>query len=96
MPIKIVLNDTIFDLMNRKRWVYCLQETKRDPNNKDRFRVCMVFEDEPGFFPMLGQGEHANPWYWDRAACRAQNEKRGFTEEEAYNIVSSSMAAGRV
>ena len=95
MP-KIMSAETVGELMSRKRWVYWLQETKRDPDNKNRFLVCIVVEDEPGFFPMLGRGLGASPWYWDKETCRAQNEKRGYSEEDAFDIVTSSMAAGPV
>ena len=80
--------------MATKRQCYWLHLLEPEPGYPDRFRVCLVTEDEPGYQPTGGgEGDHeVVPWYWDRATCAAMNEKRfGLDEEEAHKIVLSSM-----
>ena len=89
--IRIESGNEISRLMSEKRWVYWLQEAKRDPDNDDRFLVCLVFENERGYFPMLGQGVGAEPWYWDKETCAIKNAEHGYDEEETFKIVASSM-----
>ena len=84
-------------VMSDKRRCYYLDETHPDPDNRDRFMVALVFENEPGFCPMAGQGDHAIPWYWDKETCKVMNlEKFSLSEEEALSIVLSSMFPRRV
>jgi hypothetical protein len=62
-----------------------------------------VTEDEPGHAPLAGDGPEGGrrPWHWGRtyeearAVCAAENERLGVTPDDAFRIISSSMAAGR-
>ena len=80
-----------------KRQCYWLQESEPEPSHPDRFRVCVVTENEPGYQP-TGGGEGTDevvPWYWDQATCTTMNERRfGVSEEDARKIVCSSMFCG--
>jgi hypothetical protein len=77
-------------LLETRRWVYYLNERDvRIHGGQRRFRVCIVFENEPGYLP-TGGGD-VEPWYWDQRTCDAQNKKRGFNKRAARQIVSSSM-----
>lgn len=60
----------------------------------------LVTEDEPGHSPMAGRGELSEPWYWGtdletaRRVCAMVNlEDFGLTEEDAADIVASSIGA---
>lgn len=59
----------------------------------------IVFENDPGYYPMMGKGEFSQPWYWGHDIAKAKqiaveaNAKLGLTETEADQIVFSSMAA---
>lgn len=64
----------------------------------------LVTEDEPGYRPMRGDpSKHQTPWYWGKVFSEAQKvcakvnqETWGVTEDEAAEIVRSSMRAGKV
>lgn len=71
------------------RVCYYLDETTPDPDNRSRFLVCIVKENESGYYPTGGNGKA--PWYWDKATCRQQNAKLGLSEDEEFKIVASSM-----
>jgi hypothetical protein len=86
-----IQNESISKLMETHRWVYWLDETKPEPGRDGSFAVSIVFENVSGHYP-TGGGDRA-PWYWDRETCNAKNQQRGFTEEQAFEIVSSSMFA---
>lgn len=79
------------------RRCYYLQETQPDPTRPDptdrnSFLVCLVFENESGFFPATGNGPCASPWYWNKETCEEQNRRKfNLTPEEAFKIVASSM-----
>jgi hypothetical protein len=85
-----------------KRQCFWLQELEPEPNHPNRFRVCVVTENEPGYQPTGGGGggegdDYVVPWYWDHATCIAMNKKQfGVSEEEATEIVTSSMFVGNV
>ncbi len=53
------------------RQCYWLREAENCPGNTERFRVCLVTENEPGYQPTGGgEGEDAvEPWYWDHLTC---------------------------
>jgi hypothetical protein len=72
-----------------QRYCFYLDETEPDPTDRNRFRVSVVRENEPGHYP-TGGGDKA-PWYWDKATCREQNAKLGLTEDDEFKIVVSSM-----
>ena len=85
-------------VMKTKRWCYWINETQ-DPNEHGGYVPSVVTENEPGHQPLLGSGEGAAPWVWGKtlaeakATCKAANEKRGFSDEDCWNIVASSMSA---
>lgn len=61
----------------------------------------VVFEGVSGHYPMVGQGEHAQPWYWGdtdtakRLAAEA-NAALGLTPEDVSDIILSSMFAENI
>ncbi len=80
-----------------RRQCYWLQELEASPDNPDRFRVCLVTENNPGYQPTGGGdgGDYVAPWYWDQATCVVMNERRfGLTADESARIVLSSMFCG--
>jgi len=80
--------------MTNKRQCYWLHELEPEDRNPDRFRVCVVTEDEAGYHP-TGHGEGRDevvPWYWDQATCAMMNEKHfGLDDDAVRKIVLSSM-----
>jgi hypothetical protein len=96
------VSDVLSQLLDTRRWVYWLDQTHPDPDEKREkgvapkvFRVSIVFENEAGHFPTGGGASDPlkAPWYWDQETCKHANAKRGFTEEQAFDIVTSSMRA---
>lgn len=78
------------ELLDTTRYCYWLDQSEPDHVKPDRFRVCLVFENEPGYRPTGGGG--VEPWCWNKATCERMNEKKlGLTPEEANRIVASSM-----
>jgi len=77
---------TVEELMRNRRWCYCLDETQPDPLS-EAFRVSLVIEEELGHFPLGAD----IPWYWTKETCKARNAALGYSEEDALNIVLSSM-----
>lgn len=60
----------------------------------------VVYENEPGHWPLSGKGAGSAPWYWgDLATARKiaadYNAKLGLSEDDARDIVLSSMRASR-
>jgi hypothetical protein len=86
------------NFLDGKRWVYWLDQTKPEFPGSKRFRVSIVVENEAGHRPTGGGTEDPlkAPWYWDKETCKLENEKRGFTELEVWNIIGSSMAVSRI
>lgn len=86
--------DELFD--SDIRFCYWLNESQPSPNCPDRFLVCFVFENEPGYWS-TGKGDNggdcAFPWYWNSATCAERNRKLGLTEDDVTRIVESSMFA---
>lgn len=80
------------ELMETRRWVYWLDQSCPEERGSKRFRVSIVFENEPGHYPM-GGGDIL-PWFWDKETCKARNEKLGHNEETVMKIVMSSMFPG--
>jgi hypothetical protein len=79
-----------------RRWCYYVPATSFDEENGG-FVPSMVEEGVMGHRPMTGRGEGAAPWVWGssleeaREVCRAANERMGITEDDAAEIVASSM-----
>lgn len=62
------------------------------------FIPSLVFENEPGHYPMRGDPKQmTEPWVWGptlkdaEETCRVMNERMGITERDAILIVMSSM-----
>jgi hypothetical protein len=89
---------SLTELMRTKRWCYFLNKTKPSEARDGTFMVSVVVEGEAGHFPTGGGDKDPlkAPWYWDEKTCEAENQKLGYDEMEAWKIVTSSMAAGRV
>jgi hypothetical protein len=64
------------------------------------FIPSLVTENEAGHTPLSGNGPFATPWVWGPSFEQAQeqareaNEKRGLSEDDVLDIVTSSMFAG--
>ena len=73
-----------------RRQCYWLREAEPESTHPDRYRVCVVTENEPDYQP-TGGGEVV-PWYWDQATCDVRNEEYfGVSPEEVRKIVLSSL-----
>jgi hypothetical protein len=63
------------------------------------FIPALVTENEPGYAPLTGRGEFAEPWYWGHTYEQAQgiaaeqNERLGLTPGDVNDIIISSMRA---
>lgn len=70
---------------------YCfwLDLADPDPDCSGRFRVAFVFKDVPGYRP--SGGGDVQPWYWDEETCRERNKRLGLTEQDVWEITTSSM-----
>lgn len=83
------------DELFEKRHCYTITINCVDENG---YIPSMVFEGVKGHFPMKGQGEGANPWYFGKTYEGAQSvcdkvnkEKFGLDPLECAKIVCSSM-----
>lgn len=87
-------------LMSNRRWVYMVDQSEPDPHNEAnsprRYRVSIVIEGVAGHFPMGDPKKKQSPWWWTESVCERQNADRGFNAEQVWDVISSSMAAGRV
>lgn len=84
--------------LSNKRWVYWLDKTRPENDTRETFRVSVVVENESGHYPTGGgpNDPMKAPWYWDDETCRLKNAERGYTVEECWDIVNSSMCAKAV
>ena len=81
------------------RYAFWIDPTQ--PAGHRGFIPSVVFEGVSGHYPMVGRGEHAQPWYWgdiDTAKRLAadENAKLGLTEQDVSDIIISSMFAENV
>lgn len=78
-------------------WCFYVDETMFDEGKG--FVPSLVFDNEPGHYPLRGSQPDECPYYWGmtiaeaRAACSAANEARGIDEARTREIVASSMRA---
>lgn len=83
--------------MNRK----CFYIDPTQDVDENGYIPSLVTENEPGHAPLVGNGSHAQPWYWGKtleqanAIAKQQNERLGLTDRDVIEIISSSMFAGR-
>ena len=79
-----------------KPWCYFIPVDQHDEHG---YIPSIVVGGDPGHYPMLGNGEHATPWYWGKTLEQAQevareaNARRGITELQEAFIIASSMRA---
>lgn len=91
---EIIDNDK--PLTQNRAWCYYVSELFMTPNG---IIPAVVEEDDPGYAPLIGNGEHASPWYWGmdietaQRICDESNARIGVTPERAREIVASSIAA---
>lgn len=80
------------------KYCYAIVESSKDENG---YIPVIVIEDESGYYPMSGRGDHAAPWYWGKTAESAQaiadkaNERLGIDKDRAAIIISTSFVASR-
>lgn len=78
------------------KFCYTISQMSKDENG---YIPVLVVEGDEGFYPMLGNGEFASPWYWgatfDGAMKIAEkvNARMGITPERAAEIIESSFQA---
>jgi hypothetical protein len=90
--------DTITHTPNLVRGKYCftIMDEYKDENG---YIPVIIAEDDPYNYPMSGQGDHAQPWYWGTTFEGAQkiadekNVEMGVSKERAIEIVGSSFRA---
>jgi hypothetical protein len=72
--------------------------TMVDPDSRG-FIPAVVTENEPGYAPLTGQGDFAQPWVWGPTIedalrqAAAYNIRLGLKPRDVIDIVMSSMAA---
>lgn len=80
--------------MDRRYCYYVCSTGQEDPRG---IIPSVVYEGEPGHYPLVGRGTAATPWFWGktldeaRKVCREQNERLGLSPEDVNKIVASSM-----
>lgn len=78
----------------RRRMAFFVDATMHTPNG---YVPAVVYEGESGYYPMIGQGELSEPWYWGHDLTKAEqladeaNAKLGLSPEEAKAIIHSSI-----
>ncbi len=78
-------------------WCYYVSPTEFDDGKG--YVPCVVVEGESGHYPMRGNGQQSQPWYWGTEYAAAahiaerENNKMGISSERATDIVMSSMRA---
>lgn len=83
--------------MEGKRWCYWQD---MDEHDKNGYIPSVVTEGEAGHSPLRGDPDkHQTPWYWGKTyeeakrICAQQNERMGISEQDAADIVASSIGA---
>lgn len=85
--------------MSTPRTCFYVDESMHTPNG---YVPAIVTEGEPGYQPLIGRDESAEPWYWGndintaRRLCEEANHQQGISADAAREIVRSSMAASWV
>lgn len=78
-----------------KRYAFLLVEDQKDTDGG--YIPCIAVENEPGYYPMTGQGVGASPWNWGvdkeiaQQLCDEKNSRLGLDKEDSYRIIASSM-----
>lgn len=79
--------EQIAKLIASRRWVYWLNRVEPDGSGC-HFRVCVVVENEGGYFPT--GGPDGLPWYWDDEYCEEMNRRRGYDPAMVVSFIASS------
>jgi hypothetical protein len=86
----------------RGRLCYFINPTQ-DPKEHGGYVPSAVYENESGHFPMLGQGDYAQPWLWGETLAGAEaiadkinREDLGLSPRDVDQIISRSMLLGRI
>lgn len=80
----------------QKRSAFYVDETMKTEHG---YVPSLVTEGEPGHAPLVGNGDHASPWYWGqdietaRRVAAEANAQLGLTPQDVLEIVLSSMTA---
>ena len=95
MDIKdITANEGFAKLLSEKRWCFYVDASSKTDQG---FVPSVVIEGMPGHYPMEGKDKLAAPWYWGHtlpeaeAVCKKANVKRGLTDDDVDDIITSSM-----
>jgi len=78
------------------KYCYGVFESSKDENG---YIPGLVIENESGYYPMVGKGEGAAPWYWGKTLEHAQqiadkvNAEMGIDKKRSAEIIASSMSA---
>ena len=74
----------------------------QDPSIYGGFVPSIVYENENGHFPLVGNGEGSAPYIWGNtleeaeAVAKSANERRDISEEEANEILLLSFRAANL
>ena len=74
----------------------------QDPTVHGGFVPSIVYENEDGHFPLVGNGEGSAPYIWGNtleeaeAVAKSANERRDISEEEANEILLLSFRAANL
>lgn len=84
-------------ILEAGRYCYYVPESQ-DPATHGGYVPSIVIENDPGHYPMMGQGEVAAPWVWGktldeaRSIAAVKNARLGLTQKRVAEIIASSMA----
>lgn len=77
----------------------CYIDPTQDPDVHGGFVPSLVFADEPGHRPLIGQGDGSAPWVWGKTlkeaerVCRYHNETRlGLSPTDVDRIIDQSVS----
>jgi len=100
LPQEELFTEEVPMTLNR-RWCWYIAPAQ-DPKEHGGFVPSLVREDEPGHRPMTGDpAKLQTPWIWGNTLteaqeiARQQNERLGITDDDAADIVASSMRKPR-
>ena len=74
----------------------------QDPSIYGGFVPSIVYENEDGHFPLVGNGKGSAPYIWGNtlekaeAVAKSANTRRGISEEEANEILLLSFRAANL
>lgn len=78
------------------RWCFYIPLEGETPHG---YIPSVVEENVAGHSPLMGSGEHSQPWYWGttyeqaQEVCAKANAEQGLTPEDCTAIVASSIGA---